>query len=84
MLKMIYAAASVVMIIIGLIVLPLPIPLGAIMIVCGIIMLISASATVTFCVKSYRRHHPRANKIIHAIESKLPASLKKILKRTDP
>ena len=84
MMKMISAAGATVLILVGLIVLPMPIPLGAIMIVIGLIWLISASSTVARCVQSYRRKHPKTDKFIRVVEPKLPASLQAILKRTDP
>jgi len=84
MMKMMSAAGATVLILVGLIVLPMPIPLGAIMIVIGLIWLISASSTVALYVKSYRRKHPKTDKIIRMVEPKLPETLQAILKRTDP
>jgi hypothetical protein len=84
MLKMFSFMFALALILIGLVVLPMPIPLGAIMIVSGLVLLISASTTVALRIRSVRRHHRDVDKWIRFAEERLPASWKRVLKRTDP
>ena len=78
------ALFAIALIFVGLIVLPMPIPFGAIMIVGGIVLLVSASATAAWMVRSFRQKHPRADVAIRKVEERLPEKLKRVLKRTDP
>lgn len=82
--RLLFSIVAVALIVGGLILLPLPIPFGAIMIACGLILLISVSATVAWYVRNYRQHHPKTDKVIRAAEERLPEAWRKILKRTDP
>ena len=82
--RIFFLSLAIILILVGLVVLPLPIPLGAIMIACGLILLISVSATAAWYVRNYRQHHPKTDKIVRAAEERLPESWKKILKQTDP
>ena len=75
---------AVVLIGVGLIVLPMPIPLGAIMIVSGLVLLISVSATVALQLKSFRKNHSDVDGWIRIAEERLPERWKRIIKRTDP
>ena len=84
MIKLLSVLGSALLILGGLIVLPMPIPFGALMIASGIVLLISASAAVALKVRSFRRRHRAANDAIQSVENKLPERWKKILQRTDP
>ena len=77
-------AAGVALVLVGLVVFPMPIPLGAIMIVCGLVLLVSASATIAERLRSFRRLHRGADKFIRTVEGNLPEQWKKALKRSDP
>ncbi len=78
------AVLAVFLIISGMIIFPMPIPVGAAMMVVGLVLLISVSARVARCARLFRRRHPGANKIIQKVEDKLPDSLRNTLRRTDP
>lgn len=84
MMKILTVIAALTLIVLGLIVLPMPIPFGAVMIVSGLVLLISASAVIASRLKIFRRHHIGANKFIQAVEDNLPKSWRRILRRTDP
>ena len=84
MIKVLATAAAIVWIILGLIVLPMPIPLGAIMIATGIILLVSVSAAAALRLKAIRRRFRHVDKIVRAAEDRLPGSWRRILERTDP
>ena len=78
------AILAIVLILVGLVVLPMPIPLGAIMIVTGVVLLVSTSARAAWMVRSFRQKHPGADVAIRGVEERLPAKLRQVLKRTDP
>lgn len=84
MMKIITILAAVCLIIVGLVVFPMPIPLGALMIVVGIVLLLSASVTAVNVVRRFRRRHPKADRVMREAEDRLPKSWKRILKRSDP
>jgi len=84
MIKTLTVIAALILIVVGLIVLPMPIPLGAVMIVSGLVLLVSASGTVATRLKLFRRRHVSANKFIQKVEDNLPGSWRRILKKTDP
>lgn len=82
--KLISIIFGVALVGVGLVVLPMPIPLGAIMIACGLVLLISASSTVAHAIRGLRRRHPGANRVIQSVEDRLPEAWKKALRRSDP
>ncbi|MBU2532166.1 MAG: hypothetical protein KKB37_05470 [Alphaproteobacteria bacterium] len=84
MIKLLSLGASLVLILTGLVVLPLPIPFGAIMIASGVVLLISASATAALWFKLLRSRSRRFNAFIQKAQIVLPRSLRDILRRTDP
>lgn len=84
MVRLFSIVAGLALIVVGLIVFPMPIPLGAIMIAFGLVLLISASTTVAHAVKAFRRRHRGANQVIQSVEDRLPESWKKALQRSDP
>ena len=84
MIKAITIAAGAALILVGLIVFPMPIPLGAIMIACGLVLVLSSSATASRLLKSFRRRHRGANQVIETVEERLPETWKKVLRRSDP
>ena len=84
MIKLVSIVAGVALVLVGLVVFPMPIPLGAIMIVCGLVLLVSASATLAHCLRTFRRRHRGVNQVIQKVEDRLPESWKKALRRSDP
>lgn len=84
MVKLLTGFVAVLLILGGLIVLPMPIPLGAIMIVCGLVLLLSVSSWAALRLQSFRRRCRSANIVIQTVEDKLPEAWKKVLKRSDP
>ena len=84
MIKALSITAAVSLIVVGLIVLPMPIPTGAIMIVIGLVLLLSVSVTAIRLLRAFRRKHPNADGIIREVEARLPAAWRRILRRSDP
>lgn len=75
---------AVFLIIAGLIVLPLPIPFGAIMILIGVTLLVSSSETAASWVRNYRVKNPKINERLVGLEQRLPHRLGAVLRRTMP
>jgi hypothetical protein len=76
--------ASSAIILLGLIILPLPIPLGALLIVIGATILIGSSETATEWVKTRRARNPRLHNLPSSAEKCLPGKLGDVLRRTSP
>ena len=72
------------LVLVGLVVFPMPIPLGAIMIVTGLVLLVSSSAVIARALRSFRQHHRGANRVIQAVEDRLPERWRNALRRSDP
>lgn len=72
------------LIIVGLIVLPLPLPFGALMIIVGVTILISSNETAAGWVRNRRSQNPKLNGRLLVLEARLPGILGRILRRTTP
>jgi uncharacterized membrane protein len=68
----------------GLILLPLPIPLGAIMIISGTSLAIAANSKVKHLVIRYRRRHPKVEAVIDRFKGYLPHFIRKPVDDSDP
>lgn len=84
MLRLAIQFAALVLIVIGVILFPLPIPFGLAMIVTGLAMLVSSSPVVARWLKRLRRRNQGTDRAIRTIESGLPEVLAGPLRTTDP
>jgi hypothetical protein len=84
MLKIAFQIFAGFIVLIGIITFPLPIPIGAVLIVIGLAMLISSSKKVRNSIRSYRKRNPRINSIIMKAETYLPISVQTTINQTDP
>ena len=75
---------AIALIAVGLVVLPLPIPFGAIMIVTGLGILISSNEGAARWLHNRRVRNPGMNSWLAAAENRLPGKLGDILRRTAP
>jgi hypothetical protein len=76
--------ASITIILLGLIILPLPISLGELLIVIGATILIGSSETATELVKTRRARNPRLHNLLSSAEKRLPGKLGDVIPRTLP
>lgn len=77
-------AFAIVILILGAILLPLPIPLGAPLLVIGATMLITVSPAFARLVSSGRARWTRLDYAMSWLEAKAPANLADILRKTRP
>ena len=84
MVKLASIITGAILVLVGLVVFPMPIPLGAIMIVTGLVLLVSSSATIARYLRSFRQRNRAANNVIQAVEDRLPERWRKALRRSDP
>ena len=84
MTRLILVMVALVLIVVGLIVLPMPIPFGAIMILTGLTVLIAQSPFVARQVQAFRRQNLSIDQVIRRIEVHLPEKIRDILRRTEP
>jgi hypothetical protein len=68
----------------GLIVLPLPIPFGALMLLLGISLLIASNDTAAGWIRTWRVRNPRLNSRMLSLEARLPDWISRVLRRTAP
>jgi hypothetical protein len=76
--------ASITIILLGLLIRPLPIPLGALLIVIGATILIGSSETATEWVKTHRARNPRLHNLLWSAEKRPPGKLGDVIRRTSP
>ena len=77
-------AAAIVIMIAGAILLPLPIPLGAPLLVIGAAMMISVSPAFARLISWWRGRWSRLDYVMTWLEAKAPAHLASILRKTRP
>ncbi|MEO1204871.1 MAG: PGPGW domain-containing protein [Pseudomonadota bacterium] len=82
--KILLAVIAVILIVVGLIVLPMPVPLGAIMIVTGLALMVSQSPSAAKQLRAFRQKNKNTNAIIQRIEDALPKWLHDRFKNSDP
>ncbi len=75
---------SLIFIISGIILFPLPIPFGLIFIITGLLLLVSSNRHVANYFKNYRKKHPKFDEKIRNIQIKTPSVIRKILEMTEP
>ncbi len=75
-------AAAIVLLLVGGVLFPLPIPLGAPLVGLGIILLIAASPTVARLVTAARHRSVRFDQGLRWLELHVPQSLASILRKT--
>lgn len=68
----------------GLIILPLPIPLGLIMIVVGLALLAPHAPPVRRGIRALRRKFPGVNQKLNALKPRLPRFARLMVELTDP
>lgn len=79
-----FIALAAVLIGAGMIVFPLPIPLGAPMVAIGVTMLISHSRTAARTMTALRIRSQGFNRAIQLLEQKTPRTISRSLRRTRP
>ncbi len=84
MLKPLLILLALIQIIVGAIVLPMPIPLGAILMTLGIALLVAQSPFAASQFRRFRHRHLKFDGIVRKIEDRLPSWLAKVLRKTDP
>jgi len=82
--QVLYSSLAIVLILFGLIILPLPIPFGALMLITGLAILIAHSVRAAEFVRRQRIQCPKLNDFIVSGFRVLPAWITHRLRRTDP
>jgi len=82
--KLILQILAVILIVVGAVTFPLPIPIGAVLIVAGLALLISTSSFVARTIRRWRGRHPETDGNIRKAEDYLPERLRAPLDKTDP
>ncbi len=72
------------MVILGIIVTPLPIPLGLLMIAIGLALLAQDSIFISNKIRAIRKRFPKFSAGLKAAEPRLGGIFKQLLQRTDP
>src|SRR5688572_20134066 len=85
MIRLALSGVAILLILIGLIILPTPIPFGAaIFLLAGCALLISVSDTAAARIRRARVDYPRLNGLFASIEKRLPGALGRAIRRTSP
>jgi len=73
---------AIVLIIIGLILFPMPVPVGIFFIIGGVAMLVSVNPNAQQTVSKLRKQYPWVNRVMHKATQKAPRFLRHILHKT--
>lgn len=85
MLRLAVIGFAILLILIGLILLPAPIPFAAaIFLLAGCALLISNSDSAAARIRRVRVDYPRLNRVFAGIERHLPGALGRAIRRTSP
>lgn len=76
--------AALILITAGIITLPLPIPIGAILIVIGLAQLLTTNQQLGRWVKKLRQQQPAVNHKLQWLETRMPKYLARALRKTAP
>jgi len=75
---------GVILVIVGIIVTPLPIPTGLLMIILGLSLLVTTVPQIRQWLKRQRKHYRETSGKLNAVKDKLPAFARKLIEDTDP
>lgn len=82
--RTVFILLGIALIVTGLIFIPLPIPLGAVLVLAGTALLVSSSDTFAAFIRFLRRRVPALDVVFVRIALVLPAPLMRALNQTDP
>lgn len=68
----------------GLIIAPMPIPVGQVIALTGLSILVHESELVRRWVRGLRSRYPRGNTMLNDFKARLPGFLRRVIERTDP
>ena len=75
---------GVLLIVAGLLVLPLPVPVGLLMIILGVSLLVPAIPALARFLKRIRHRYPITSQRLNLISPKLPGFVRRVIEETDP
>lgn len=84
MLRIAVQIAAIFVVLVGMVLFPLPIPVGAVLIGIGLAMLVVSSTRVRRWVQTHRRRNSRFDAFVRKAASYLPGNLRRTIESTDP
>ncbi|GGA69830.1 hypothetical protein GCM10011369_09370 [Neiella marina] len=82
--RMILSVTGGVLLVVGLILIPMPVPIGLAMTISGLALLIHSNDTVRHYIRDCRQRYPNLNEKIRRAGAALPKPLRRIVSRTKP
>ena len=82
--RLLLVAASIGLILAGMVTFPLPIPTGLLLMGAGLMILVSASPTARRTLKGLRRAYPRLDRGIRRLMARAPSFISGPLRHTNP
>ena len=77
-------SAAIVLILLGIILLPLPIPFGLLCLLVGLSLLVSVVPGVRSWLISLRQRYRQTSRKLNQIGSRMPGFLRQLIEETDP
>ena len=75
---------ALLLIIVGIILTPMPVPFGIIMIILGLAILASVNHRVRGWITDIRRRFPGFSNALHNVKHKLPSMMRQLIDDTEP
>jgi hypothetical protein len=82
--RLVLMGLALLLILAGLVILPLPLPFGAFLLIVGCALLVSVNEAASLRFKRLRSDYPRLNRLVAPIERRLPGALGRAMRRTAP
>lgn len=82
--RMAFSVTGGLLLIIGLILIPMPVPIGLVIAICGLALLIHSNETVRDFIRTCRQRYPDMNQKLRHAGAILPKPLRRIVSRTKP
>lgn len=79
-----HLSAGLLLVALGIIMTPLPIPVGLLMILVGLSLLVSVIPALRHYLVKMRRHYPKTSAKLRELSHRLPRFLQRLLTDTDP
>lgn len=82
--RLLLSGLALLLMLAGLIILPLPLPFGALLLIVGCALLVSVNEAASLRFKQLRSDYPRLNRLVAPLERRLPGALGRAMRRTAP
>ncbi|MBW8191573.1 hypothetical protein K0504_11040 [Neiella marina] len=82
--RIVLSVTGSVLFVVGIILIPMPLPIGAIIAIAGLALLIHSNEFVRQTIRNWRQRYPDINEKVRRATVALPKPLQRVIRRTKP